>query len=158
MQFDEKLKLINRWGPSTGLPKELALRTVNRGLEALSSDGEFVYSMMQSPLKNPQQQAESAKDKDHIRLVQFSPTENKFIKQFFYPVNPDVADKIGDMAWIKNKSFLVLEQNGILNSEKGVQQIYRIHLDQADSKGQLAKELIVDLNALGLNFAEKIEV
>jgi hypothetical protein len=151
LKFDLQRNLQKVWSPGQGLPAEMALRKMNRGFEGLTCDEKFVYVMLQSPLKSDRSQ-----DQGKIRLVQFNPATGKTEKEFFYPVDEKRADKIGDIALLGNNRILVLEQNGALN-EKGVQDLYVIDLSKVDVQGVLVKTKVLDLNKLGLNFAEKIE-
>lgn len=152
LQFDSDLIELKRWTPGHGLPKELSSRKINRGLEGLACDENYAYLMMQSPLKSHLE-----KDADQIRIIQFNPRTNKTLNEFFYPTESGGADKIGDMAIIHDKKFLVIEQNGKLGSEEGIRKIYQIDLAEADHDGRLTKKLILDLNQLGFDFEEKIE-
>ncbi len=151
MKFNLERQLQTVWSPGQGLPAEIAHRKVNRGFEGLACDAQFIYLMLQSPLKS-----ELAQDQNRIRLVQFNPTTGKTEKEFFYPMDEKKADKIGDIALIDTGRILVIEQNGVLG-DKGVQDLYVIDLAQADAQGVLTKKKVVDLNKLGFNFAEKIE-
>lgn len=152
LQFDSNLKLINRWTAGRGLPKELGLRKLNRGLEGLACDDRFAYLLMQSPLPS-----KLPKDLNKIRIIQFNPLTQATEKEFFYPVEASVADKLGDLALIENQKFIIIEQNGTLGSENGIRKIYQVDLALADRDGVLSKKEILDLNRLGLDFVEKIE-
>ncbi|MEQ1723427.1 MAG: esterase-like activity of phytase family protein [Pseudobdellovibrio sp.] len=150
--FNSKKQLIKKWTPGVGLPAVYAKRLVNRGLEGLACSNKYAYLMLQSPLKS-----DLAEDKNYIRIAKFDPKKGKTIKEYFYPVNSIEADKVGDIALINETKILVIEQNGKLGSKEGVRKIYRIDLSKANSNGQLQKELVVDLNALGFDYVEKIE-
>lgn len=143
--FNQDFKLVNSFTADAELPEDFKLRKINRGFEALASDGKYAYAMLQSPLVH---------DKNKIRLIQFDVGSAKTTQQFFYPI--DKADKIGDIAFSNqpNKLF-VLEQNGKIGSEKGIRRIYSVDLN---SKAEvLDKTLVVDLVALGVNAFEKLE-
>jgi hypothetical protein len=150
LQFDTDLNLTRRWAPDDGLPLELSERKINHGLEGLTCSDQYAYLMMQSPIKNKH-------EKNKIRLIKFDPEKEKVIKQYYYPIDKTVADKIGDLTLIKDEQFLVIEQNGKLGSEKGVRVLYKVDLHKADSKGNLKKEALLDLNSVGLAEVEKIE-
>ena len=100
LQFDMNLILIKRWSPGFGLPKELSLRKANRGLEGHACDANNAFSLIQSPLKN-----NLAQDSGKIRLIQFHPITQKTEKQFFYPIQPEIADKLGDLTLVKTINF-----------------------------------------------------
>jgi hypothetical protein len=150
--FNAKMQLIKKWTPDSGLPKVFAKRKMNRGLEGLACSDKYAYIMLQSPLKSGLDE-----DKNNIRVAKFDPKKGKTIREYFYPVNSKEADKVGDISLISEDQLLVIEQNGKLGSKEGVRKIYRIDLSRANSKGQLQKELVVDLNTLGFDYVEKIE-
>lgn len=143
--FNSDFKLIKSFTADAELPEDFKLRKVNRGFEALASDGQFAYSMLQSPLVT---------DKNKIRLVKFDFEKAKTVQQYLYTV--DQADKIGDITFsTQPQKLLVLEQNGKLGAEKGIRRIYSVDLNsKADV---LDKTLVIDLVSLGINQFEKIE-
>lgn len=145
--FNSDFKLVNSFTSDNELPEDLKLRKINRGFEALASDGKYAYVMLQSPLVH---------DKNKIRLIQFDVTAAKTTQQFFYPIEPKQADKIGDITFsTKPQQLLVLEQNGKIGAGKGVRRIYSVDLN---SKAEvLEKKLILDLVSLGVNEFEKLE-
>lgn len=151
LKFDLERKLQNVWASGQGLPGAIAHRKINRGFEGLACNDQFVYVMVQSPLKSDLPQ-----DQGQIRLVQFNPETEKTEKEFFYPIDEKRADKIGDITLLDDHRILVIEQNGV-TGEKGVQDLYVVDLTQADPQGVLTKKKVIDLNKLGFNFAEKIE-
>lgn len=151
MQFDINHKLINHWHAGSGLPQDLLRRKKNRGFEALASDDTYAYIMMQSPLASG-----TKLDENHARLIKFDPLSGKTVRQFYYPLTRTRADKIGDLVWLNNSEFYVIEQNAKLGN-KGVREIHHIDLTKADSAGILQKAFIKDLNLESLEFMEKIE-
>lgn len=151
LKFDLDRKLQNVWAPGQGLPNEIAHRKINRGFEGLTCNEQFVYVMLQSPIKSDLPQ-----DQNKIRLMQFNPATGRTEKEFFYPIEEKRADKIGDIALVDGQRILVVEQNGV-TGDKGVQDLYMIDLSQADAQGVLTKKKVLDMNKLGFNFAEKIE-
>lgn len=152
LQFEENFKLIKRWKPGLGLPKDLLERKLNRGFEGLACVEGYVFALLQSPLKSGLE-----KDQDHIRLLKFDPRKGATEREYFYPLKKDGPDKLGDMAYVKDQIFLIIEQNGKLGRDSGVRNIYKVNLSKANSKGQLTKDLVVDLNSLGFDYVEKIE-
>ena len=145
--FDQKLILQKQWTPGSGLPLVLLKRRVNRGFEGLACDSQFAYLMLQSPIEGEK----------NIRFVQFDWHNEKTVAEYFYPVEADKADKIGDLTLVSGQKFIVIEQNGKLGSEKGIRNLYLIDLKDANPAGELKKEFLVDLNSLGLQNFEKIE-
>lgn len=152
LQFDGDLKLVHRWFPEYGLPADFNKRKLNRGLEGLACSDHYAYLMLQSPLKT-----KAKSDKDKIRLTKFDPKKSQVVNTYYYPIDSNVADKIGDLALIKDEQFLVIEQNGKLGSKEGFRKIYKIDLSKKDKKNILTKELIIDLNEVGFDYVEKIE-
>lgn len=145
--FNSDFKLIKSFTADNELPEDFKLRKINRGFEALASDGNYAYAMLQSPLVH---------DKNKIRLIQFDVSAAKTTKQFLYPIESKQADKIGDIAFSTvAQKLLVLEQNGTIGPEKGVRRVYSVNLNsQAEV---LDKTLVVDLAVLGVNAFEKLE-
>lgn len=152
LEFSSDLRLRRRWFPGQGLPKSLSQRSLNRGFEGLACAGGHLYAIMQSPLKSGFEH-----DKDATRLIKFDPNKGETVKEFLYPINSSVADKIGDLTWAHKETFFILEQNGKLGREKGVRKVYAVNLAAANAEGFLEKKLLLDLNDYGLEMAEKIE-
>lgn len=153
LQFERSsLKQIQRFSPGKGLPAEYALRKTNRGIEGLTCDESYAYLFLQSPLKKTEKEI----DQNHIRLAQLNPVTAKTEKEYFYPVNPKEADKIGDLTLVREGVFLVIEQNGKIGRD-GYRKVFKIDISKADSENRLTKELVVDLNDVKFDFAEKIE-
>jgi hypothetical protein len=145
--FNSDFKLVNSFTADSELPEDFKLRKINRGFEALASDGQYAYAMLQSPLVH---------DKNKIRIIQFDVKAAKTTKQFLYPIESKQADKIGDIAFSTvAQKLLVLEQNGKLGAEKGVRRIYSVNLNSQTEV--LDKTLVVDLAVLGVNQFEKLE-
>lgn len=158
LKFNLKGTLLSRYVPEGSysgqdfsyfrrtLPRHLLDRKVNRGFEALTCQDGKVYSMLQSPIKG---------EGKNVRIFEFNPLTEKVEREFFYPLDSDQADKIGDLATY-GKSLLVLEQNGKTGKD-GIHKIYKINLQEVDERGFLKKILVKDLVAEGYSFAEKVE-
>ncbi len=151
LSFDQNFHLLKRWQPTKGLPQELLKRKLNRGLEGLACSSSHVYMMLQSPLKSGLEQ-----DQDKIRVLKFDPVQEKVVQTYFYPIQTQDADKIGDLVYLTQESFLVIEQNGKLGLETGIRRLYQIELNK-NKDLILQKELLLDLNQIGLSEFEKIE-
>ena len=143
--FNKEMKLEKRYGPQNALPTAFARRKINRGLEGLACDGKSAFVMLQSPLPH---------EKKLVRMIRFSIENGVTEKAYLYPV--DLAEKIGDLTWVKEQKFLVLEQDGVLGP-KGLRKIFEIDLSLADETGLLQKREVADLTALGFDFVEKVE-
>ncbi|MDX1482931.1 MAG: esterase-like activity of phytase family protein [Alphaproteobacteria bacterium] len=110
-----------RYQVSGGLPRMLAKRRRNRGLEslALSPDERFLYFATQGPLANPR--AKDAKRSRNIRLYKFDRTAQKAVGEFVYVLerpesfrrddsDKQSAVKISAMTAIGGDRLLVLER------------------------------------------------
>ncbi len=114
VHFDATGKTIERISPfSTGraLPKVLARRRLNRGMEGLTitPDGKTLVGMMQSPLYNPTKAAVAASRT--LRLVTFDIATGA-TKQFLYLIDNVSYTGVSEIAAITNDTFLVLERDG----------------------------------------------
>lgn len=145
--FDKNLVLEKQWTPGKGLPEAFLKRRPNRGIEGLACDSQFTYMMLQSPLEG----------ESHIRLVQFDWHNERTIAEYLYPVDPDKADKIGDISIVSGQKFVVIEQNGKSGAEKGIRNLYLVDLKSAGLGGELKKEFLLNLNSIGMQNFEKIE-
>lgn len=104
-------KIVEKFGPTTGLPTVIAKRQANRGCEGLAfGDGGKLYAAVQSTLDISKNSAL------FIRLVEFNPA-TKTSKTFAYPITPaDWEDgksgkaKLGDLVSLGNGRFITIEQ------------------------------------------------
>lgn len=132
-------KIINRYWPFTasGYNKSIdsvfAKRKPNRGFEGITiTPGGKIYALLQSPLYNP---SESVGDNSRIhRLLELDPATNK-TRMFAYVHPASTGDirnkdwKIGDLAAINDKEFLVIE-----HAEQGsddIKSLYKIDITNA---------------------------
>ena len=146
--FSSDFKLLQSFTADTFLPEDLKIRKINRGFEGLAVLGDYAYAMLQSPL---------AIDKKNVRIIKFDLQKNSTAAQFYYPIEPKIADKIGDVTFSSDgKKLFVLEQNGKIGAEQGVRQIFSVDLN-LENNNPLKKELVVDLVKLGINEFEKLE-
>ena len=161
------------------LPKSFGKRRPNRGFEGIGLQGKKVYGFLQSALED--KKIEKSDFDQVVRVVEFNSETSKATGEYLYLMQDRNKDwKIGDVASLPDGSFLVLEQTSA-TGENADKKIYRVRLDGAtnltSTKGlsdealdsltpeQLAarnvvpmkKELIVDLAAIGLRFAAKVE-
>ncbi len=104
-------KIVEKFGPTTGLPAVIAKRQANRGCEGLAfGDGGKLYAAVQSTLDISKNTAL------FIRLVEFDPA-TKTSKTYAYPLTPaDWEDgksgkaKLGDLVSLGNGRFITIEQ------------------------------------------------
>jgi hypothetical protein len=126
------LERINPFSKTKALPKVLALRRANRGMEglAVTPDGKFLVGMMQSPLYNPNKDA--VKNSLVTRLIVYEiATGNS--KQYIYPLET-TSTANSEITAIDDKTFLVLERDGdfLYGTTKSLyKSIYKISIAKA---------------------------
>ncbi len=104
-------KIVEKFGPTTGLPAAIAKRQANRGCEGLAfGDGGKLYAAIQSTLDISKNTAL------FTRFVEFDPA-TKTSKTYAYPITPaDWEDgksgkaKLGDLVSLGNGRFITIEQ------------------------------------------------
>lgn len=133
------------------LPAHFASRRVNRGFEALASDGEMLFAFLQSPLE---------KQSREIRVLAFD--KKSKIEEYIFEA-PEGTDKVGDAVALGGKQFLVI----LSDSKKGKgakKYVLRVDLSQASNtllgektihQGQVT--IAVDLVTQGFDYSEKAE-
>ena len=108
------IERINPFGSGTGgrtLPKVLARRRPNRGMEGLTitPDGKTLVGLMQSPMYNPSSGAITGSTV--IRIVTFE-IATGLTKQYVYLMENASLTGCSDIAAITNTTFLALERDG----------------------------------------------
>ncbi|WP_084650820.1 esterase-like activity of phytase family protein [Runella zeae] len=108
------IERINPFGTGTGgrtLPKVLARRRPNRGMEGLTitPDGKTLVGLMQSPLYNPSSSAVSGSVV--LRVVTFEIATGA-TKQYVYLMENASLTGCSEIAAITNTTFLALERDG----------------------------------------------
>lgn len=104
-------KIVEKFGPTTGLPSVIAKRQANRGCEGLAfGDGGKLYAAIQSTLDISKNTAL------FTRFVEFDPA-TKTSKTYAYPITPaDWEDgksgkaKLGDLVSLGKGRFVTIEQ------------------------------------------------
>jgi len=138
VHFDKAGKTIERinpFGTGTGgrkLPKVLARRRPNRGMEGLTitPDGKFLVGMMQSPIYNPSK-AKVASSKV-LRIVVFNIASGE-TKQFVY-ITESIKTLSSEIVAITGNTFLVLERDQDFaggNPASMVKKVYKIDISAA---------------------------
>ena len=141
-------EILEKYGPTTGLPQVLAYRQANRGFEGIAvADNGKIYAVIQSTLDINGKTKGTA---DFLRIVEFDPLTHA-TRMFAYPIdshsyakNSDA--KIGDLLSLGHGRFAVIE--GGKDAAKNQQnKIFGIDItqasdlsgrtiDQSDAKGQ----------------------
>ena len=108
------LERINPFGNGTGgrtLPKVLARRRPNRGMEGLTitPDGKTLVGLMQSPMYNPSSATVSGSTV--LRVVTFDIATGA-TKQYVYLMENSSLTGCSEIAAITNTTFLALERDG----------------------------------------------
>lgn len=108
------IERINPFGSGTGgrtLPKVLAKRRPNRGMEGLTltPDGKTLVGLMQSPLYNPSSAAVSGSTV--LRVITFDIATGA-TKQYVYLMENASLTGCSEVAAITNTTFLALERDG----------------------------------------------
>ena len=129
-------KIIERIGPFPGkksLPKVLALRRPNRGMESLTitPDGKTLVGLMQNPVDNPD--SSIRKTSRLNRLIAFDPRTGKS-KQYAYMLDGTHA-VVSEIAAVTGHTFIVLERDQLYPGDPGkpskLKRIYKIDISQA---------------------------
>ncbi|HVI43605.1 MAG TPA: esterase-like activity of phytase family protein [Chitinophaga sp.] len=130
------IERINPFGSGTGgrkLPKVLATRRANRGMEGLTitPDGKTLAGIMQSPLYNPTKDA--VKNSLYTRILTFDIASGQ-TKQYLYKLD-DKNTANSEITAISNTTFLVLERDGDFPGDpvkpSTIKRIYKIDLSSA---------------------------
>lgn len=141
LHFDREGDLIERFGPGKGLADWLEKRRANNGFEGIGCADGKIYALLQAPL------ATDKSDETKIHFIEFDPKTKQTTGSYIYKLETPKS-KIGDLFALGGGRFLVIEQNGRLDSD-AQRVIYEFDL-------QGRKKEVLDLVQLGFNF-EKIE-
>ncbi len=140
VHFDAKGVEIERFGPGSGLPKELSLRTPNQGMEGLTvtPDGGTLVGLVQSGLKTPGLDG-SAKDVPMTRIVTFD-LKTKAVKEFLLPLQDPKNTKVADseITALSATTFLVDERDGNL-APKADKKLWTVDIAGATDVGPESK-------------------
>lgn len=123
------IERINPFGTGTGgrtLPKVLARRRPNRGMEGLTitPDGKTLVGLMQSPMYNPSSSAVSGSTV--LRVVTFDIATGA-TKQYVYLMENSSLTGCSEIAAITNTTFLALERDGNYGTSTGAVPFKRIY-------------------------------
>ncbi len=161
------------------LPAIYAQRRANRGFEAAAYRDGILYAFIQSPLDNPDQpKDDSSKAATLVRILAFDTVTAQSVGEYFYRLDGQGVDKVGDAAVLPNGTFLVMERDDA-TGQAARKRVYQIDIDQATNflgrdlplgvelqgdAGLAAlgivparKQLYIDLGALGYDTVDKPE-
>jgi 3-phytase len=149
------------------LPEDYKYRKSNRGFEGIACHNNKIYAILQSPLEMP-----NATQRKVIRVLEFDIASETVSNEFYYPLNHDKIDKIGDLSIRPNSTeFFAIEQNSKIGGT-GNHLITSFALNSSpkttnpelstfeflkDQNALLTLTSRLDLSTVGYNFAEKIE-
>jgi hypothetical protein len=117
VHFDANGKELERLSPfeGAGLPKELALRSPNQGMEGLTitPDGSTLVGIMQSALQTPSLVG-PVRSVPITRIVTINLANRGDAHEYLYPLADPQRTKVGvsEIAAISNTSFLIDEHDG----------------------------------------------
>jgi hypothetical protein len=114
--FDAAGRQINRLSPFDGsLPRELATRVGNRGLEGLTvtPDGSTLVAIMQSALQSPDLGSADPMQIAIVRVVTYRLVTGELHEYLYLLDNPGTnRTAVSEIAALSNHSFVVLERDG----------------------------------------------
>jgi hypothetical protein len=160
-------------------PAIYAQRRANRGFEAVALRDGILYAFIQSPIDNPDGGKDnSSKAATLVRILAFDTTAKAAVGEYFYRLDGEGVDKIGDAVVMPDGKFLVMERNDATGAAAR-KLVYHIDIDAAtnflgyelplgaelQSDAGLAalgitpagKTLVVDLGAIGYDTVDKPE-
>lgn len=136
VHVDARGRTLERIGPFGGkksLPRVLALRRPNRGMESLTitPDGRLLVGLMQNPVDNPDQGIRKTSRLN--RLVTYDPRTNA-TRQFAYMME-GVSSVVSEIAAVTATTFIVSERDQLFPSDPKspakIKRIYKIDLSGA---------------------------
>lgn len=138
VHFDAKGKELERLSPFDGtLPRELALRSPNQGMEGLTitPDGTTLVGIMQSALNAPGL-AGSAKSVPLTRIVTVNLADRTNVHEYLYPLANPQETRVGvsDITALSATTFLIDERDGA-PAPTGSKKIYVADISGASDVG-----------------------
>ena len=90
------------------IPAIYAQRRANRGFEAVALRDGILYAFIQSPIDNPDGGKDSSsKAATLVRILAFDTAAGQTVGEYFYRLDGDGVDKIGDAVAMADGTFLV---------------------------------------------------
>lgn len=140
--FSSHGREISRLSPFDGsLPRELANRVPNRGIEGLTvtPDGKTLVAMMQSALQQPDLEGSNAKKVAPTRIVTYGLQSHALHEYLFLldePAKNSVANS--EITALSNSTFLIDERDGNFPAAGGYKKLWKVDLSGATDVGPLA--------------------
>jgi len=109
LKMDSTGRLLERLYPGQGLPKVLGRRRPNRGFEGLAGDptGRYLVAVLQGPLDNP---AAAGRASSAVRVLRLDTVRG--VSSQFLLLLDEPTDLASDLAWLDERSVLVIEHDG----------------------------------------------
>ncbi|KAA1248807.1 esterase-like activity of phytase family protein [Mycobacterium simiae] len=138
IHFDANGKELERLSPFDGtLPRELSLRSSNRGMEGLTitPDGTTLAGIMQSALQTPGLQG-AAKSVPVARIVTINLVDPAIVHEYLYPLaNPQETNvAVSEITALSATTFLVAERDN-KPAPSGNKKIYAVDIAGATDVG-----------------------
>jgi hypothetical protein len=115
----------------------------SKGFEgmAIAGDGRTLYPMLEGPLTTDT-------DQRRLTIYQFDTRSRKYThKRWFYrlELGSETGQAIGDLTWVNDTSFLVIERDNFEGAPAAFKKIYLVDLRRTDADGFLVKREVADL-------------
>jgi Esterase-like activity of phytase len=124
---------IERLRPANGLPRVLARRRSNRGMEGLtiSPEGKTLVGIMQSPLDNPTAGGSSPGRTSRVARIVVIDTRSGATRQYAYILDSP-SNLNSEIAALSPSLFLVDERNGVVpGAGTPIKKVYRVDITEA---------------------------
>jgi hypothetical protein len=137
--FSRDGRAIQRLSPLDGsLPRELANRVPNRGMEGLTitPDGKTLVGMMQSALQQADLGGKNAKNVVPVRIVTYS-LRTHAVHEYLYLLHDPktTGTAVSEITALSDSTFLVDERDGNFPGTGVFKRLYKIDLSKATDVG-----------------------
>ncbi len=151
--FSHDGRALSRLSPLDGtLPRELANRVPNRGMEGLTitPDGRTLVGMMQSSLQQADLNGSNAKNLVPVRIVTYG-LRTHALHEYLYLLHDPKQNgtAVSEITALSDKTFLVDERDGNFPSATGFKQLWKIDLTGATDVGPAAQVAGATYNPTG---------
>jgi hypothetical protein len=137
--FSASGRAIQRLSPVDGtLPKELANRVPNRGMEGLTltPDGSTLVGIMQSSLQQADLNGSNAKNLTPLRIVTYNLRTHAEHEYLYLLDNPKTTSTaVSEIAALSNTTFLVDERDGNFPGPGAYKKLFKIDISGATDVG-----------------------
>jgi len=142
-RFDSEGREISRLSPYDGsLPRELASRVPNRGLEGLTvtPDGKTLVAIMQSALQQPDLTGFDAKKLVPTRIVTYGLYSHQ-VHEYLFLLDEPAKSKVAnsEITALSNTTFLIDERDGNFPAAGGYKKLWKVDITGATDVGPSAK-------------------